>query len=405
MDLSRQHLANHTIVVGKTGSGKSTLMENVAVDLIEGDEPCSIIVIDPLGSTAERLIDCIPPDRIKDTCYFRVSDTDYSIGFNPFAGVTDTERYVRAQDIKQAFHDVFYDSWGERLDWLAYNCIRLALDTGQGLEAIQPILNKKTFREKLIRQITDTRLLDFWGLEFPSYAPKYLDEAKGPLLNKVGQFMASPSVYRSMTQTQPKLDLATFMNERRILIVNLDAARLGEKTAFLFGAQLVSRISNIGMARRVLDEKGRAIAHMPLYVFIDEWQSIGNKMIARAASQWRQFDLHLFLANQYFGQIDDEVVDAILGNMGTIVSFGVAPKDADILVRYFHPHGADQLIDMARYHARVRLNPEVRSQLVQMKPFDPLYSGSRETVIEQSRRKYARQCSRNASPSSVRPTK
>jgi len=312
LTLTPEQLERHLYVIGKTGAGKSTLLENLALQLIEDD--AGLIYIDPHGPSAARIIDAIPSRRTRHTCYLKATDHT-PVGFNPMAAVDAANHFSVAASIVSAMHHVWHASWGPRLEWFLLNAIHLCIANNRTLADVPRLFSNPRLRDKLTSHIVDAGLQAFWRDEFPAYPLKYIDEAKGPLLNKVGQFPASPHVRSIITQERPVLDIQRVMDEGRLLIVNLDKGRLGDH-AQLLGSLLVSHIDHLAMQR--------AENATPCYVFIDEFSTFGSTVFARMLSEIRKY-VRLVLAHQFISQVHESVRDSILGNVGSTVTFAVVP--------------------------------------------------------------------------------
>jgi hypothetical protein len=331
-------------VVGKSGSGKSTLLFNLAMlDIMAGK---GVAIIDPHGDLAETVADCVPRHRTHETCYLDVTDTEWPIGFNPLAGVAPARQALAASGI------VWADSWGPRLEHWLFQGIASLLATRQStLLDLSRLFTDDVFREHVVRQVKDPITLRFWQKEFASYDQRFRAEATSPILNKVGQFSASPNLRAILGQVAPKFDLAYAMNNSRILIANLVRGQIGEQAANLLGSLLVSHLQLVAMERSALSPEAR----LPFYVHVDEFQSFGTDAFASLLSEARKFATHFCLVNQFTDQLQPSVRSALQGNAGTLIVFRVGSADAELLAPEFYPVRQDEIADQARYWAWLRL--------------------------------------------------
>jgi type IV secretory pathway VirB4 component len=388
LTLTPEQLARHLYVIGKTGVGKSTLLENLALQLIEDN--AGLIYIDPHGPSAERIIDAIPSRRTRHTCYLKATDHT-PVGFNPMANVEPADQFAVADSIVSAMRHVWHASWGARLEWFLLNAVHLCIANNRSLADVPRLFSNPRLRDKFTARIVDQGLRSFWLDEFPAYQPKYIDEAKGPLLNKVGQFLASPQIRAIITQERPALDIKKVMDDGRILVVNLDKGHLGDH-AQLLGSLLVSHIDHLAMRRT---------EHaVPCYLFIDEFSTFGSTVFAKMLSEIRKYNVRLVLAHQFISQLHDSVRDSILGNVGSTITFAVGPADAKILAPLHHPKSEHHLVDRKPFQAWARISPRIDALYIDTLPYLPAHSGNAATIIEQSRIRFGRKCSRHASASS-----
>ena len=325
----------HIYVIGKTGMGKSTMLENMAIQDIQNGE--GIAFIDPHGATAERLLDFVPHERIKDVLYFAPFDTDYPIGFNVMEDVGYDKRRLVFSGLMGALKRIWVDAWSARMEYILQNTLLALLEYPDStLLDVNRMLTNKTFRNAVVEKITDPIVKSFWVEEFASFTDTYTREATPAIQNKVGQFTANPLIRNIVGQSRSSFDLRKIMDEKKIFIVNLSKGRMGETNAALLGSMLVVKIYLAAMSRA--DEPAARIAQLPrFYFYVDEFQSMMNEAFADILSESRKYKLALTLANQYIEQMEEEVRDAVFGNVGTLVCFRVGPFDAEVLKTVFEP--------------------------------------------------------------------
>ena len=383
--LSREERERHVYIVGKSGSGKSTTLFNLAMHDIYAGEGAA--VIDPHGDLADAILDAMPPERTHDVCYLNVADTQFPVGFNPLADVATERQALAAAGVVSAFKHLWSDSWGPRLEHFLYNGVAALLASPRAtLIDLPRMYIDDDFRERVVDRVKDPIIARFWRQEFASYDQRFQAEAAAPILNKVGQIAASPVLRNILGQTSPKFDLSYAMNNRKILISNLAKGQIGEQASNLLGSLLVSHLQLVAMARSELAPESR----VPFFVHIDEFQNFSTDAFASLLSESRKFGTHFCLANQYLEQIAMNVRAAVLGNAGTLMVFRVSSNDAELLAPEFHPLPANELSDQWPYRAWLRRS-DSDQRPVDLEP--PLFPSRRrkQKVIAQSRRNFGRE--------------
>jgi hypothetical protein len=380
---TREERERHVYVVGKSGSGKSTTLFNLAMhDIVAGE---GVAVIDPHGDLAEAVADCIPRHRTNAVCYLDAADLERPVGFNPLANVSPERHALAASGIVSAFKHLWHDSWGPRLEhFLFHGLVALLASPRPTLIDLTRLYTDETFRDSLVARVRDPITARFWRQEYPQYDARYRAEAAAPILNKAGQFAAFPALRAILGQRSPKFDLAHAMNNRGILIANLAKGRIGEQAANLLGSLLVSHLQLVSMARSELAPEKR----VPFFSHIDEFQAFGTEAFASLLSEARKFAAHFCLANQYIEQTAPSVRAAVLGNAGALLVFRISGADAEILRTEFHPVPASELVDQLPYGAWLRRG--VGQQHVDLLPRMYPPCGRLGIICAQSRRNFGR---------------
>ncbi len=385
--------SKHIYVIGKTGMGKSTMLENLAIQDIQNGE--GIAFIDPHGSTAEKLLDFVPHDRINDVIYFAPFDTDHPVGFNVMEDVGYDKRHLVVSGLMGALKRIWVDAWSARMEYILQNTLLGLLEyPGSTLLDVNRMLTNKNFRNAVIEKITDPIVKAFWTDEFANFTDTYTREATPAIQNKIGQFVANPLIRNIVGQPTSSFDIRKAMDEKKIFIVNLSKGRMGETNASLLGSMLTVKIYLASMSRA--DEPPTRMAKLPRFFFyVDEFQSMMNEAFADILSESRKYKLALTLANQYIEQMEEEVRDAVFGNVGTLITFRVGPFDAEVLKTVFEPtFTAEDLVGLGVGQIYLTLmidgvgSPPFSAETIP--PIEAPTISYREDVVTQSREKYAR---------------
>ena len=347
MDDRRRHM----YVIGKTGMGKTNLLENLVIQDIQKGH--GVAFVDPHGDTAEKLIKAIPANRINDVIYFNPSDQDFPIAFNVMEKVGPEYRHLVASGLVGVFKKIWADSWGPRLEYILRNAILALLEyPGATLLGVTRILVDKSYRERVVEKVTDPVVKSFWVDEFSKWNDRVLQEVISPIQNKVGQFLSSSLIRNIVGQTTSSFDVRAAMDSRKILIMNLSKGRIGEDNSALLGAMMITKIQLAAMGRVDMPEADRA----DFYLYVDEFQNFATESFANILSEARKYHLNLVLANQYVTQIDEKVRDAIFGNAGSIISFRVGATDAEFLEKEFDPvFLMNDIVNLPKYHIYLKL--------------------------------------------------
>lgn len=327
--------ARHMYIIGKTGMGKSTLLENLAIQDIQNGE--GLCFIDPHGGTAETLLSYVPEHRIKDVIYFAPFDIEYPVAMNVLEDIGPDKRGLVASGLMGAFKKVWVDAWSARMEYLLNNALLALLEfPGSTLLGVNRIFADKNYRTMVVNNVTDPSVRAFWVDEFAKYSDKFATEATAAIQNKVGQFAANPLIRNMIGQPRSTFDIRKVMDERKILIVNLSKGRMGEGNANLVGSMLITKIYLAAMSRA--DVGPEVVKSLPpFYLYVDEFQSFANESFADILSEARKYKLSLTVAHQYVEQMSDEVRAAVFGNVGTMVSFRVGAYDAEVFEKEFAP--------------------------------------------------------------------
>ena len=380
----------HMYLVGKTGMGKSTILENMIVDDIRAGH--GVAVVDPHGDLAEKIIEFIPTNRIQDVVYFNPSDINFPIAFNVVEQVEPHLRHLVASGLIGVFQKLWADSWGPRLEYILRNAVLAILDfPGSTLLGVVRMLSDKNYRKRVVANIKDPVVKAFWEREFSGYADKFAAEAVSPIQNKVGQFLSSSLMRNVIGQVRSSIDIRDIMDNGKILIMNLSKGRIGEDNSALLGAMMITKIQLAAMSRVDVPEKQRR----DFYLYIDEFQNFSTDSFANILSEARKYRMNLILAHPYIEQLSEKVKPAVFGNVGTMVVFRVGAADAEELVKEFTPTFTEEdIVNLPKYEMYLKLMIDgIASSPFSARGLPPLTeeekTGNMQKVIDYSREKYA----------------
>ncbi|MBT3704892.1 DUF87 domain-containing protein [Candidatus Peregrinibacteria bacterium] len=341
----------HIYVIGKTGMGKSTLLENMIYsDVIEGK---GVGLIDPHGDLADTVLGFIPPNRTNDVVLIEPSDRDFPVAFNMLENIDPAFNTIVCSGLVGIFKKIYADSWGPRLEHILRNTILSLLEyPGTTMLGITRILQDEAFRKKVVPKITDPIVKSFWVNEFDKMQDRMKIEAISPILNKVGQFLASPIIRNIVGQPKSAVDLRFAMDKGKIVIINLSKGKIGEDNSSLLGSMFITKFQLDAMSRANTPEKDRK----EFYLYVDEFQNFATDAFATILSEARKYKLSLTMANQYIAQMPDEVKDAVFGNVGTLMSMQVGFDDAEYISQQFGEEVLPpDLVGMSKFTAYTRL--------------------------------------------------
>jgi len=376
-------------LIGKTGTGKSTLISNLLIHDIQSGN--GVALIDPHGDLAEAILDCVPANRIKDVIYLNPADLEFPLAFNPLESVPPDRRFLVASGVISVLKKVWSDFWGPRLEHILRNALLTLLENpGSTLLDLTRLLTDERFREVMLKKVTHPQVRDFWFTEFAKYSAWLKAEAVSPILNKLGQFLTSIPLRNIVGQRQSALDFRNIMDEGKILIANLSKGQIGEDNCNLLGAMLVTKLQLAALSRADVPEERRR----SFYLYVDEFHNFLTLSFADILAESRKYNLAMVLAHQNLMQIDEKLRAAILGNTGTIISFRVGVEDAKLLAQEFYPvFSMTDLVNLQNHHIYLKL-------LIDGAPSQPFSAFTlpprattqsyKQAIVEWSRKSYTR---------------
>lgn len=386
----------HVYIVGKTGMGKTVMMENMAIQDIQQGH--GVAFVDPHGEAAERLLDFVPPKRVNDVVYFNPADLDYPIAFNVMEKVSLENRHLVASGLMGVFKKIWPDVWSARMEYILNNSILALLEyPGSTLLGINRMLADPDYRKQVIDKITDPVVKSFWLNEFARYTQRYEVEATAAIQNKVGQFISAPLIRNLIGQVKSTIDMREAMDKEKIIIVNLSKGKIGEDNSRLLGALVITKLQLAAMSRVEIPEEKRK----DFYLYVDEFQNFATEAFVNILSEARKYRLCLTLGNQYIAQLEEmtstgwstKVRDAIFGNVGTIISFRVGAEDAEYLEKEFIPEFlAADFVNLGKYNIYLKLMIDgIAGRPFSAETLPPqalLEKSSKEKIIKVSRERY-----------------
>ncbi len=344
----------HLHVIGKTGTGKSTLIANLCrQDILNGE---GLALLDPHGDLVETVIRMVPPDRQNDLIYFNVPDRKHPLAFNPLDVASEAAKPLAASALISAFKKLWADSWGPRTEYLLRNALLTLLDLPQRtLSDIPKLFDDAGFRAQALTAVINPHVRRFWEREYDRFPARLRAEAIAPIQNKVGEFLVNPILQPILSQATSSFRLREVMDDGKILLVNLAKGKIGEDTAALLGTLLVTQLGIAALSRSDTPE----VERHDFYLYADEFPSFTTSAFAGMLAEMRKYRLCLTLAHQHLGQLEESVRDAIIGNIGTTIAFRIGMRDADLIAKEFLPEfGAADLVHLPNYHFYIRLMVE-----------------------------------------------
>ncbi|MEQ1718769.1 MAG: DUF87 domain-containing protein [Hyphomicrobium sp.] len=386
--LSVEDRRRHLHVIGKTGTGKSTLLLSLLLQDLEAGR--GFALLDPHGDLAQAVIDAVPHERTNDVLYLNPGDIEHPVAFNPLANVPPDSRALVTAHIVAAFKHLWSDSWGPRLEHVLRNAIGLLVDApGSTLLGLSRVLIDERYRAQLLTTCRNPMVRYFWTREITEWGDSFAAEALSPVQNKIGALLSPPQLRNIIGQPKSTIDLASIMDDRRVLVANLSKAALGEGPAHLLGAFLVTAFAQAAEQRAAVPEHDR----IDFALYVDEFQNFATDSFASIMSEARKYRLSLILAHQFMGQLPDHLRQAVIGNAGSLVSFRIGAEDAPAIAADLGIESATALTDLANFKAWARLmqngDPSDTTRIATVYP-EIMHSGRAASVIARTRARYTR---------------
>lgn len=386
--IRQQDRLGHMWVLGKTGTGKSTLLHN----LMAQDLDCGrgFMLIDPHGDLVERTLDMVPAKRVHDTLYFNPADTGHPIAFNVL-DLIGLSPELMTSGILGALRKTWPDFWGPRMEYVLRSSILTLLEfPGATLLDLHRLLVDGSFRQDVIKRVRDPQLIQFWTKEFELYTGNFRTEAVSPIVNKTGQYLTSPMLRNILGQRETKVHLRRFIDGGGIFLANLARGRIGEDMTILLGSLLVTQLQLAAMTRVDQNEAERR----NFFLYIDEAQLVATRSTVELFPEARKFHLGVVFAHQYLEQLDPALQAAVIGNVGTTIVFRVGARDAEELAIEFAPEfKPSDLVSLPAHEMYVRLMIDgSTSRPFSAATFPPVKGrrSYRDEIVGWTRTRYAR---------------
>lgn len=379
----------HVYIIGKTGTGKSTLIANMAINDMRNKR--GFCIIDPHGDLCETILDYVPSFRVNDLIYIDPADKDRAVSLNPLEVADQHQKELVVSGIVAIFNKLYGQSWGPRLEYILRNTLMSVIEMPDAtLMMVPEMLANEKFRKKVVDRLEDPVLKSFWENEFANYTDRLKAEAISPIQNKVGQFVASPTIRNIIKNPKSTIDLQKAMDEGKIVLVNLSQGKLGEDNAALLGAMLITKIQLAAMNRVTQKEEDRR----DFYLYVDEFQNFATTSFIKILSEARKYRLDLILANQYIAQIPPDVRSAIFGNAGTMLSFLIGAEDAPYMAKEYGERFEEKdLLSLGNYQTIIKLAIDNITQspfLAMTLPLPRSITQNREKAIRSSKERYTK---------------
>ncbi len=382
----------HIYIIGKTGMGKSVLLENMLYSDVHNGR--GVAVIDPHGDLADAVIDFVPPHRTNDVVILDPSDVSHPFAFNMLEYTDDPhKRNLMASGLLGVFKKMYAHSWGPRLEHILRNCLLALVEyPNTSMLGIMRILVDDEYRRKVVANIQNPTVKSFWTDEFEKMQERQRIEAVSPIQNKVGQFLSSPMIRNIVGQVKSTVNIRFMMDTGKIVIVNLSKGKIGEDNSSLLGSMLITKFQLDAMSRADTDEKNRR----DFYLYVDEFQNFATDAFATILSEARKYKLNLVMANQYVAQMPEEVRDAVFGNVGTSLCFQVGFDDAEYFSNQFTEEVLpNDIVTLPKYNCYTKLMidgmPSPTFSIATLPP--PIFEGEegrREKIVRLARERYCR---------------
>jgi type IV secretory pathway TraG/TraD family ATPase VirD4 len=341
----------HTYIIGKTGTGKSTLLGNMAAeDLTSGQ---GFALIDPHGDLVERIYRSAVVTGARDVIYLNATDPAQPYGYNPLRHVRADRIPLAASGLLEVFKKMWSDAWGVRMEHILRNALYALLEQPNAtLSDIPKLFRDREYRKTVAASLTNEPVRLFWEKEFERYSFAYRADGVASIQNKIGAFLADPVMRRILTEPKEAISLRRIMDEGKVLLVNLGKGQIGEDSSALLGGLLVTTIGLAAYSRADIQPAAR----QDFFVYVDEFQSFTTLAVANMLSELRKYRVGLTMAHQYLHQLELEIRHAVLGNAGTIVSFRVGAEDAGYITREFGERfEVDDLLNLENRHVYLKL--------------------------------------------------
>jgi len=387
--IKRVDRRRHLYIIGKSGVGKSKLLELlIRADIYYGHGVC---VIDPHGDLVDAILDAIPEHRVTDTILIDPSDYNFPVSFNPLANIKKEDKYLVTQGLIEVMKKQFGANWTPRLEHVFRFVVLAMLDYPEAtVNGMIKLLTDRAYRQRVVQYISDDMVKRFWAIEFADWSERFDNEAIIPLINKLSEFLSNPLLRNIFAQIENKIDFELIMNTQKVVLVNLSKGKIGEENANFFGSMFITKIYQAGLTRAYLPEKKR----VDFYIYIDEFQNFMTNTLANLFSESRKYGVCMTVAHQYLGQLSNEVRATVLGNTGNIVVFRVGGEDSVIFSQEFTPiFEPNDIINLGvrEFYTKMAIDGQTFDPFSAetLPVYEPEFPTNREKIRDYTREHYA----------------
>lgn len=386
--IKRVDRRRHLYIIGKSGVGKSKLLELlIRQDIAHGHGVC---LMDPHGDVIQDILDFVPEERVEDVVVIDPTDMAHPVSFNPLQNVDPSFKHQLAQGLIEVMEKQFGANWTPRLEHVFRFTVLALLDYPHAtMRGMISMLTDRNYRQKVVEYIEDDMVKRFWAIEFADWSEKFDTDAIIPLVNKLGQFLSDPLLRNIFGQKENKINFEELMQKKKLVFINLSKGRLGEENSSFFGSMLITKIKQAGMARASLPERERH----DFYLYVDEFHNLVTETFENILSEARKYALCLTIAHQYVRQLLPGVQAAVLGNTGSIIIFRVGGEDAEKLKPEMAPifEVKDMInLGMQEFFIKMTIDGETYDPFSAetLKVLPPTHSSNKANIVEISRKKY-----------------
>lgn len=340
---------SHIYVIGKTGTGKSTLLKAMVLQDIAAGR--GLALLDPHGDLTAEILVLVPEYRRADIVHLDTPTANWT--FNPLSHITAGQEALAVAELIEVFKKIWTDEWGPRLEHLLRNVLFTLFEMpGSTLGDVQTLLTDRKYREAVAADLQNTEVREFWTKEFSLYSGAFRAVVTAPLQNKLGALLTDPRMRTIITASESSFNLKLLMDEGKVLLANLSRGQIGEGPAQLLGGLLAARIGLEGLARADRLQQNRR----DFCLYLDEFQMFATESFVSMLAELRKYRVALVLANQYLRQLPIKIRDAVVGNVGTLICFRLSADDASCLAREFSPtFEAEDLVCLPNFNICMRL--------------------------------------------------
>jgi hypothetical protein len=363
---------SHLYIIGKTGTGKSTLLETMALQDLENGN--GFALIDPHGDLVTRIAARIRPEQWKRTVYLDATDPFQPYGYNPLRHVREDRIALAASGMMDVFKKMWPDAWGVRMEHILRNVLMALLEQPDAtLHDVLRMFSDSQYRKAIAKSLRNETVQTFLLKEFDKFSFGYRADGTAPIQNKVGAFLADPLLNRILTAPEKELHIRPIMDHGQVLLVNLAKGRIGQDSASLLGGLLMTTIGLAAFSRADMPADKRR----DFFVYVDEFQSFTTLALANMLSELRKYRIGFTLAHQYLHQLEPDIRHAVLGNVGSVISFRVGTEDSPYLVREFNERFENlDLLQLPNYHVYLKL-------MIDGTPSNPFSATTLEPLADQ----------------------